>query len=269
MVRPTLRSITAGLLGGVANGALAVALIETAGYAVVESTAETTVLTAIAFGFGFVPVVLSAHTRLVAPAAGVAALLVGVTYTALTSPPAAKLYELGGHDVVSEPALFSRYARFWPVWFGLLIVAGVAEYAIRRGYGLWSHPLRNLPDLPLPRSDMTGAVVVASSLVGVGAAIEFKQLAPLAAFLLAAAATAVPLTAVLSRGFVTPLLLFAIWVPRSFHVEAFGDPHGVLHLFVLLPFTIGCAIAWALEALVRSRVRGWDGGRFTDGIDTT
>lgn len=59
------------------------------------------------------------------------------------------------------------------------------------------------------------------------------------------------------------MALFAIWVPRTFHVEAFGDPHGPLHLVVLGPFAVACAIVGLLEALYRSRYRGWDGGRFT------
>lgn len=267
MTRLSPSSVAIGAVGGIANAALVVALIETAGYPVSDSTGEIAVAAVVAFGLGFVPSFVSAHTRLLAPGIGLGALLAGVAYHSLTTPPAEQLYELGGHPIVSGPTLFTRYETLLPVWIALSLVAGLAEFAIRRGYGLGNRRLRYLPSLPLSRVAIAGLVVGSGSLVGLGAAYAFRLDFPVVAFAFGAAVTVVPIAALLSRGLVAPLALVAVWVPRVFHIEAFGDPHGPFHLIFLGILAIACAIVAALEALLRSRYRGWDGGRFTGSAD--
>lgn len=82
-----------------------------------------------------------------------------------------------------------------------------------------------------------------------------------------AAATAVPLTALLARGHLAPLVLFALVVPRFLLVDVFGSPDSYAHIAILGAFAVVLAVVWLLESLLRSWLRGWNGGRFTGRAD--
>ena len=84
-----------------------------------------------------------------------------------------------------------------------------------------------------------------------------------------AVATVIPLAALLSRGLVVPIALFAVLVPPVVLAEMFGTPDSGVHLLLPGPYAILFRVVWLLESLLRSRYRGWNGGRFAAGPNPT
>lgn len=260
MTRPNRYSLAVALLGGVGHAAALLVLFESLAYTAVEATPWLGVFALLAFVHGAVPALLSAHTRLLAPAGG---LLVLFSIVAVA--------DLQG---AGDPNLLEMYVMsiFTGITVGLAVFVGVLEFAIRRGYRLWAGRLRNLPPLPRPESGRRIAVGSAMGLVGLPAAIlGFLFGGPAAALfvgLLATAAAAVPLLAVLRSGALTPLVPFALVVPYVLYSHAFymAEISG-MGLFLLGPAAVLSALAWKVERAVRSRIGGGGGTAFADRSD--
>ncbi|WP_222913846.1 hypothetical protein [Natrinema sp. SYSU A 869] len=273
MNRPSVTSIAVGTGGGIASAIAVGALFSLFDYHVVMSATEWWTLLPGAFVLGFVTVALSVHTGLVSPGGGFLALLVAVVYTELTTSPPRAVVERGDDVIVDGSFHALSYAETWYVWLALLLVAGVAEFAIRRGYSLEDGRLRNLPTLPLSRTDLWLVVVGCSGAVGLATMILLVRgvLWETASgygigFVAAAVATVVPLAALLSYGIVSPFVLYGWLVMATLHTEAFTAPDSGLHIPILGVSSIGFVIVAGLELLVRSRLRGWDGGRFASAV---
>lgn len=268
--RPNSTTLALAAVGGLANVAVVLALYARAEYPVLESLEGVTLLALLLFVLGAVPVFVSAYTRLLAPAAGLLAVLAGTVYLEITTPMP-EWSERGGYVIVDGPTHVASYANTWFVWLALLVVAGVVEFAIRRGYGLEDEPqrLRNLPELPLSRGDLVRTVAGFAVLVGVATTLlSFRSgLSPsvmaIAIFAGATVATAVALAALLARGAIAPILLFAL-VPYWLTVEVFVTTDSPVHLLLVGPYALVLAVAWGLEELCRSRLWGWNGGRFVE-----
>ncbi|RQG97209.1 hypothetical protein [Natrarchaeobius chitinivorans] len=266
MVRPSPLSIAAGLAGGVLNVAVVLALYARGGYPTLESVAGIAVP---AFALGFLALFVSAHTRLFAPAIGFLAVLAGTASVELTTPHP-EWGTLDGYVIVDGPTHVASYANTWYVWLSLVLVAGLLEFGIRRGYGLGGERLRNLPTVPLSRATLAWFVGGGSSLVGAATVLLVLRagirppVASVAVFAVTAAVVGVPLAALLGRGIVSPAVLFAVLVPYFLTVEVFVATDSPVHILLFGPYAIVLAVAWALEAGIRSRLRGWEGGRFAD-----
>lgn len=261
------RAVGAGTVGGLANVGFVVALYARGDYPTLESVLGTGLLAATAFAVGFAALFVSAHTRLLAPASGFLAVLAGVTAVELTSPPP-EWGELGGRVIVDGPTHVASYANAWYVWIALLLFAGIVEFAIRRGYEIGDRRLRRLPALPLSWSVLVRTVLGASGIIGLAttALVIRAGIRPaataLVVFVVATAVAAVPLAALLARGLLAPVALFALLVPYFLGVEVFLATDSPVHILLFGPYAVVLAVAWLLEAAVRSRLRGWDGGRF-------
>ncbi|WP_306053119.1 hypothetical protein [Natronococcus wangiae] len=264
MTRLPFRTAALATVGGVGNAAVVLALYARAEYPTLESTVG---LAAPVFAVGLVAVLVSASTRLVAPTVGFLAALIGTTYVELTSPMP-ECGELRGYVVVDGPTYVADYANAWYVWLSLALVAGLLEFAIRRGYGIADGRLRNLPAFPLSRTAIAGTVAGFAGFVGIATALLVLRagirppLAALVVFAAAAAVTAVPLRALLARGLLSPVLLFAVVVPYFLIVEVFVATDSPVHLVLFGSYAVVLSLVGALEAAFRSRIRGWSGGRF-------
>lgn len=263
---PSPTTIATAALGGLANVAVVLALYARGDYPALESAPEIIVLAVTAFLVGFLPWFAAAYTRLLMPALGFLAALFGTVSLELTTP-APEWSQLGEFVVVDGPTYASSYANGWYVWLALLTVAGVLEFAIRRGYGFGEDRLRHLPTLPFSRDRLVRTVGAVAALVGFAATLLVLRAGirpPAAAavvFVFAAAVTAVPLAALLARGIVAPTVLFAP-VPYFLVYEVFVTTDSPLHILLFGPYAVVLALAWVLEEAIRSRLRGWDGGRF-------
>ncbi|AEH37245.1 hypothetical protein [Halopiger xanaduensis] len=262
MTRPSPTTVAIAALGGLANVAVVLGLYARGDY----PAPEVAVLAVTAFLVGFLPWFATAYTRLLTPAIGFLAALSGTAYLEFATPPP-EWGQLGEYVVVDGPTHVSSYANAWDVWLALLTVAGVLEFAIRRGYGIGGDRLRNLPTLPFSRDRLVRTVGSVAALVGLAATLLVLRAGirpPAAAavvFLFAAAVTAVPLAALLARGIVVPTVLFAL-VPYTLVYEVFVTTDSPLHILLFGPYAIVLALAWVLEEAIRSRLGGWDGGRF-------
>lgn len=268
MNRPAPATLGIASIGGLANVAAVLALYARGGYPTLESPTATAVVALTAFSLGSVALFVTAYTRLLAPAIGFVVALAG-TIGLEVATPMPEWSELDGYVVVDGPTHISSYANRWYVWLALLLFAGVVEFAIRRGYGIGDRRLRNLPSLPLSRAALVRTVGGVAVLVGMAATLSTLQFGvdprgtAVVVFIFTAAVTAIALAAVLARGFVLPVVLFALFVPSVLVVDVFVTTDSPVHFLLLGPYAVVLAVAWALEAAVRSRLGGWDGGRFT------
>ncbi|RKD97776.1 hypothetical protein [Halopiger aswanensis] len=266
MARLSPATLAIAALVGLANVGVVFALYARGDYPALEPTAELAVLALTTFVVGVLPWFASAHTRLVTPALGFLGALAGTVFLELTTP-APEWSRLGEYVVVDGPTHASSYANAWYVWLALLTVAGVLEFAIRRGYGIGDDRLRNLPTLPFSRDRLVRTVGAVAALVGLAATLLVLRsgIRPPAAaavvFLFAAVVTAIPLAALLARGIVAPTVLFAL-VPYFLIYEVFVTTDSPLHILLFGPYAVVLALAWALEEAIRSRLGGWNGGRF-------
>lgn len=221
MGRVNETAIVLASLGGLANAAIVVGLLLYFEYPLVETTIGFASVMITAFVFGFLPVLLSVRTGLVAPTIGFLALLVSVVSVEITTPAPARVERLGSADIVTGPFYVYEYADSWYVWLALLLIAGVGEFAIRRGYGLGDQRLRRVPTLPLSRGTSVGVAVGLGSLLGattavlVAVSLGLGPIESLVTGCLVAAATAIPLVALLSSGIVAPFAVFAFWIVLS------------------------------------------------------
>lgn len=269
MIRPSNRSVAAGVVGGLTNALAVGGLLTYYDYQILLSGGRITALVLAAFGLGFGAALLSAHTGFVAPGGGFLALLATVVIVELTSPAPQKVGELGGNNIVEGSFHAMHYAETWYLWLVLLGVAGVAEFAIRRGYGVRDESLRNIPELPLSRSGVVRSVAVCSGTVGAATMLVLVQgtlwdhVGGYAiGFVAAAIATAVPFAALLSRGVVVPVVLYGLVAATTFRTEVFGSPGSGLNIVFFGVSAVVLALVALLELFVRSRLGGWNGGRF-------
>lgn len=264
--RPSTPAVAVAAAAGLANVAVVFALYARADYPALELSLGVASLAVLVFTAGFVPVLVSMHTRLYSPAIGFVAVLAGAVYLELTTP-SPEWSELGGHIVVDGPFHVSSYANAWSLWIALTLFAGVVEFAIRRGYRVADRSLRHLPEFPLSWRTIGRTVVGTAALVGVATVLIVPDgpgvsVLTLVIFTAVAAAVAVPLAALLSRGLLSPIGLFALLVPYFLLVEVFTSTDSPVHLFLFGPYAIVLAVAGLLEATIRSRLRDWNGGRF-------
>ncbi|SDQ99923.1 hypothetical protein [Natronobacterium texcoconense] len=261
---PSLGTITAGLVGGAGNAAVVLALYARAEYPVLESVTATTFLALGAFAVGFVPLFLAAYTRLFAPAVGLLAVVVGTVYLEFTTPMP-EWSEMGDYVIVDGPTHVSSYANTWYVWLALAAVVAVAEFGIRRRYGIADGRLRNLTDWPLSRTARYTVVLGTAALVGAGTSLlvvrSGVQPSPFVSvvFAFAAAATAVPIAALFEDGALLPLALFAL-VPYFLVLEVFVTTDSPVHILLFGPHAVVLAVVWWLERTARKRLGGADGG---------
>lgn len=259
--------IAVATVGGLANVAFVLALYARGGSSALDSTVGTVGVAGPAFLFGALALGITAYTGLVTPAASFVGLAGSVAYADLRSLPPER-WQLGEHTVFDGPLYITYYANQWELLLSLLLVVGVAEFGIRRGYGLGERRLRNLPSLPLSRRLLLLLTAAVGALIGVStfAAVDARATVGVSDSLVivvgTGAVTAVPLAALLSCGLVLPLLLYLVVVPRFLLYEAFGLTDSYVAVLALGPYALVLLIAWVLEGWVRSRCRGRDGGTF-------
>ncbi|AGB14893.1 hypothetical protein Halru_0247 [Halovivax ruber XH-70] len=257
-----------GVAGGFAHVLVVGTLLSYFDYQVFRPTLSLVLLAPGVFFLGAFPLVVSVRTRLLIPGGGFLALATAVVVAEVTTPAPQKVGELGGHAIVDGPFYALQYAGSWYSWLSLLFVAGVVEFAIRRGYAIGDDRLRHLPDLPLSSDRLGTVVVVCSAVVGtaivgllVAGNLWDSILGYAIGFAAAAAATAVPVVALLARGLVAPLVLYCLVITNTSRVHVFADPDGLSMVFLGVMAGV-FAIAAVIEWLGRSQLLGWDGGRF-------
>jgi len=267
MDRPSRRAVAMATVGGLANVATVTALYARAAYPTLESTSATGLLVLTGFSLGFIVTLITAHTRLLTPTIGLFAVLSVTTFLELTTPLPV-WSELHGHTVVDGATHVGSYANTWYLWLGLFVFAGVTEYGVRRGYAIGDRRLRNLPSLPLTQRTMAWTVTGSGGLLGSGTLLLVLRSGvsptPVAVVLLlfGTTVTAVPLVALLKTGLVLPTALFALVVPYSLATEVFVTTESPVHILLFGPYTVVLALSWLLESQIRTRLLGWDGGRF-------
>lgn len=268
MTRPSAATVVIALVSGVTNVAVVLALYGRADHPTLGPSIGTGFLIVTGFTLGFVALLVSTHTRLLTPAGVFLTVLLATTYRELASPQPT-WSELNGYVIVEGPTHIASYANAWYVWIALLLFAGSAEFGVRRGYRIGDHRLTNVPTLPLSGRALGWIVTVVAGLVGVATTLLVIRSgirpshAAVVVFLFSVAVAAIPLAALLARGMVLPIVLFAPVVPYFLAVEVFITTDSPLHLFLFGPYAILLAIVWTLESVLRSRLRGWSGGRFT------
>lgn len=263
---PSRAALTAATLGGTLNVAVVLFLYVRGAYPTLETTTGILAIVLPGFALGFVSICVTVYTRLVLPALGFLGVLGGAAVLEVTSP-SPEWSEMNGYIIVEGSTHVSSYANTWYLWLALVVVAGVVEFGLRRGYAIHGGGLRNLPDLPL---DGWGIIVAMTAiLVGIATAslVVRSGLQPFPAVavvgLFAAAVTAVPVAGLLRDGVVAPIALFAVFVPYMLVVEVFLTTDSPVHILLFGPYAIVLLIAWGLEKFLRYRVMGWNGGRFS------
>lgn len=268
MNRPATISLVLSILGGLTNAAVVTGLLLYFDYPLVQTNAGIGALAVAAFCFGFVPLFVTAETKLLSPSIGFIVLLVGVTYVEVTTPSPKSVGQLGANNIVEGPFHIYNYADSWYLWLALLLAVGIGEFAIRRGYGVGDRRLSRVPDLPLSKTSSVLMIPGSGILLGgatallISVSLGFSLTESLIIGSFVAVDTVLALTALLSTGIVTPFLLFVIWIPIVLRALVFGSPSGVAPLVVPGFLIILLAIAWLVEFIVRFRFRGWDGGQF-------
>jgi len=145
--RPKLTAVAIG--GGLVNIFQLSSLYSHAGIVSTADTITGTIGVAVpAFLFGALAVGITTYTGLVTPIGWFVGLAGSVAYADLRSSPP-ESWQMGEYTVRDGPLYVSYYVTRWEVLLSLLLVIGVAEFGLRRGYNLGGHRLRNLPLLPL------------------------------------------------------------------------------------------------------------------------
>ena len=267
--RLSVTAFATGLAGGLVNAAVVVGLYAHGEYPVLESTTATAVLALTAACVGFVPLFLAAYTRLIVPAVGVLAALLGTVWLEVTTPTP-EWGELGGFVIVDGPTHASSYANTWYLWLALAVLAAVVEFRLRQQYGVGADRLRNLPET-LSRANWIGIVSGTALLLGAASSLLVVRsgigstAGALVVFFVAAAVTAVPLWATFEDGAIVPLALY-LPVPYFLVIEVFVTTDSPVHLLLFGPYAIVLAIVWLLERTIRTRFGSSGvGGRTADG----
>jgi hypothetical protein len=222
-----------------------------------------------AFLFGALAVGITTYTGLVTPIGWFVGLAGSVAYADLRSSPP-ESWQMGEYTVRDGPLYVSYYVTRWEVLLSLLLVIGVAEFGLRRGYNLGGHRLRNLPLLPLSHRRLILLTATVGGLLGVSTFFLTDSQATLDIYdslmivVGTGTVTAVPLAALLSRGLVLPLLLYLVVVPRFLLFQVFTLADSYVQILALGPYVLVLLLAWELERWARSRYRGWEGGKFVN-----
>lgn len=267
MSQPSIRTAVAATVGGVTHLAVVEILFRYLAH-VPESLWPLASIgnAASVFLFGFVVVLMTAHTRLLSPVGGVMALLGWATYREVTSPMP-EWSDLGGYLVVDGPVFLTSYQGTWYVWLALFVVAASIEFGLRRQYEVGDAWLRNLPPLPDDRRSGGSIAAVVGSVFGLAviawaAGIGVNPTGILPVLLVTtAAAAAVPIGAAVYRGLVTPTVCFAVLVVPPLLRQTFTAAEGgPVFLLLLGPLAVGFAIMGAIEYVLRTRLSGNFGG---------
>lgn len=263
MSTPSLRTLLVAMAGGLAHLGVVEFLFRWLNH-VPDSLWPLASLSSagFVFGFGFLVVLLSTHTRLGSPIVGLAAMLGWSTYRDFVSP-LPEWSELGGHLVVDGTVYLTSYVGTWFVWLATFVVLAAVEYGLRNHYQVGNTRLRNLPPLPASRRATaltacavggTFGIAVVAWMAGVG--VNPSWIVPVLAVPTALAA-AVPVGAAVGRGLVTPAAcFFAVVVPVLLNQTFVGGEGGPVFLLMLGPLAIGFAIVALLENALRSRLPG-------------
>lgn len=269
MNRPVRTSLVSGAVGGLMSVGVVGTLLSYFDNHVVMSPLDFWALVLGAFVLGLISVWFSAYTGLLSPGGGLLLVLVTVVSVELTTPSPQQIGELGGNAIIDGSFFALSYASTWYLWLALLLVAGVGEFAIRQGYEYHDDRLRNLPKLPLSRGELVILVSGCSVIVGLatmGVLVHGQLWDTISGYSIgfasATVATAISLTALLSRGIITPFLLYSWLLTKSLHTEVFTSPETGLHILLVGIASLALAIVAALELLVRHRLLGWNGGNF-------
>lgn len=267
MSTPTPRTILGAVVGGVAHLVVVEFLFRWLGH-VPDSLwpLASAGSAAFVFTFGFLVVLLSAHTRLLSPAVGLPTLLVWATYRDVASPMP-EWSEIGGNLVVDGSIYLTSYVGTWYVWFATFVVLAAVEYGIRHHHEISEQRLRNLPPVPSSRRATlfvagavggTFGVAVVGWMAGIG--VNPTWIIPVLA-VTAGLAAAVPVGAAVARGLVTPTVCFlALVVPGLLRQTFVGGEGGPVFLLMLGPLAVGFAVIGLLEDGIRSRLSGRSGG---------
>lgn len=265
MSNPSVKTVGIAVFAALLHVTTVLVLVRQYDYPMTEAFLPLLAVSVGAFGYAFVPTLVSVHTRLVTPVLGLVASVVAVVVATATSP-APVWGTLGSQSVVIGPVYVWNYVTAWPILLALTFVAGVTEFAIRHGYQLASGRLQALPSLPFSRWMLAVTVIPVAGLLGTATALTTSSAGSMVGLLivgsLVAVATIIPLVALLSRGLVVPIALFAVFVPPVLLAGMFGTPDSGVHLLLLGPYAILFCVGWLFESLLRSRYRGWNGGRF-------
>lgn len=263
MSTPSLRTFLVAVAGGIAHLGIVEFLFRWLGHVPESLWPLVSVISAVfVFTFGFLVVLVSAHTRLLSPVVGLSALLIWSTYRDITSP-LPEWSELGGHLVVDGPVYLTSYVGTWYVWAATFVVLAAVEYGLRGHYGISDERLRNLPSLPSSRWSTalvagavggTFGVAIITWMARIG--INPAGIIPVLAVTTALSA-AVPVGAAVDRGLVTPAACFlALVVPVLLNQTFVGSEGGPVFLLLLGPLAIGFAIVGFLENALRLRLSG-------------
>ncbi|SEQ72887.1 hypothetical protein [Natrinema salaciae] len=282
MNRSLVGSAVLGCLGGVVNVVLTLALLTRVNSPLFRPGEQTSLNSVFVgsifdtphiwvgvFTLGFVPVFVTAATRLVAPSVGFVSLLGGVASTVLASPVPEGMTGPTGL-VIDGPVYASSYAKSWYAWLAVLLVAGVAEFVLRYEYGVGDDRLRHLPDFPLSRSRFWLIVCSAGFVVGLGVGlldlpsyVQTDISTVLVVLVPTGVATAATLAALLSRGLVAPLALYAFVAPAIVADAVFPSypsPEGSHPELSFLYLSVAVSVLALLELVIRSRDSDRDGG---------
>lgn len=268
MARPSTSTLGASILGGLLNVVVIFAVLAHIDYPTLSVATGTAVVATTGFALGFIAIFVTVHTRLLSPAIGYLAVLAGTTYLALSTPQP-EWGELNGHIIVDGPTHVLSYANSWYVWLALVLYVGVIEFGFRRGYGIGDHRLRNLPDLPLSRWTIAWVSAGFAGLIGVTTVLVIFQTgirlsaADVIFVVFIAAVAAIPLVAILRYGVLLPAVLFGVFVSYMLTSGVFVTTESPVHILLFGPYAIVLVLAWVVESALRSRFRGWNGGRFT------
>ncbi|AUX09298.1 hypothetical protein AArcSl_1669 [Halalkaliarchaeum desulfuricum] len=267
MSTPSFRTLLVATVGGVVHLGIVEFLFRWLGHVPDSLWPLASILSAVfVFTFGFLVVLLSAHTGLLSPVIGLPTLLAWATYRDIAAPPP-EWSELGGHLVVDGSVYLTSYVGTWYVWLATVVVFAAVEFGFRHHYEIGDVRLRNLPPMPFGRRALvlvSGAVggTFGIAVVGWMASIGVNPtgIVPVLAVTTALAA-AVPVGAAVARGLVTPPACFlTLVVPVLLNQTFVGGEGGPVFLLLLGPLAVGFAILGLLEDLLRSRLSGRFGG---------
>ncbi len=251
------RSPAAATLGGATNVAVVLALYDRGEYPALEVPAELAVLVLTSALVGAVVVGASAHTRLLTPAVGLAALLVGVIALETTTPTPT-WERLGDAIVVDGPTHASSYATAWPLWLALGCYLGTLEYALRDRYALAADRLANLPTLATDRRRLVGQLGTVAGFLGLATGLLVVDsggglVVAVVVAILTAATGLVALVALVRWRLVGPAVCVVGVLPSILLVEVFRTTESPVHFLLLGPFVLVLVLVAGLERAVRLR----------------
>ncbi|MGQ3328016.1 hypothetical protein [Halorubrum sp. FL23] len=259
MPRPSTGTLLAGLGGGAVHLSVVELLFRALNHAPPERWPLSDPSRAAGlFAAGFLVALAVAHTRLLSPAAGLAAALGWAALRDGAAPPP-EWSEVGGFLVVDRSVYLSAYAGGWAVVVGLLAVAAGVEFGLRRRHGIGDEWLANLPAAP---SRVRAAALVGVALGGIfGVAATARVAAfgvsPRTALLVIATTTtvaaAVPVAAA-SLGLVAPAACFGLLVPPIARAVITGNEGGPVFLVLLGPAAVALAAVALVERWLRRRL---------------